>query len=194
MNHKAMGEERRSRDLRVRRTRRRLREALVTLLADHELSAITARMVADRSGVGYATFFRHHADVEALLSDVAATLIAELAPPMLALGAAGDVRGIVDAIVRFVDANRTTCTALLVAAADATRRDLLRLALAAAEQGTAPVPAWLPRPLALIHQVSATFTAVGWWLEHAPSLPVAEAGEIIYHLAFEPTAPAMPPG
>jgi AcrR family transcriptional regulator len=58
-------------DARVVRTRQALRQAMTELAEDRPLEAITVRAIAARAGVGYATFFRHYADKEALLADVA---------------------------------------------------------------------------------------------------------------------------
>src|SRR3954462_4560111 len=58
-------------DARVVRTREALQQAMVDLASEAPLEAITVRAIATRAGVGYATFFRHYADKEALLADVA---------------------------------------------------------------------------------------------------------------------------
>src|SRR5690606_12454565 len=57
-------------DARVRRTRRRLQDALVALVLERGYEAVTIRDVAERADVGYATFFRHYASKEALLLDL----------------------------------------------------------------------------------------------------------------------------
>jgi len=59
-------------DARAIRTRRALREALLGLIETRAFEQITIREIAARAGIGYATFFRHHASTEALLDDLAA--------------------------------------------------------------------------------------------------------------------------
>ena len=64
-------------DTRVVRTKAALREAMAALLAERSLDAITVRAIAAKADIGYATFFRHYADKEALLADMADVLIVE---------------------------------------------------------------------------------------------------------------------
>src|SRR5213078_1050830 len=64
-------------DARVVRTREALREAMTALAAESPLEAITVRAIAARAGVGYATFFRHYTDKDALLAEVSELLISE---------------------------------------------------------------------------------------------------------------------
>lgn len=187
MDHKTRGSAKRDRDARVQRTRAVLRDTLVALLAEHPLAAITARMVTQRSRVGYATFFRHYDDVEALMSDVAATMILAIMPSLLPLAARGDARGMATQIVQFVANHRDTCSALLVSAGERTRSELIGMAVEAANLGSLPAPDWLPRKLAIAHQIGATLTTLAWWLEHSPDLPVEKASEAVYRLALEPT-------
>ncbi|MFE9246549.1 TetR/AcrR family transcriptional regulator [Nocardiopsis sp. NPDC006938] len=56
-------------DPRVRRTRDRLRAALLSLAAEHELDSVTMASVARRAEVNRATAYQHYADLEALVSD-----------------------------------------------------------------------------------------------------------------------------
>ena len=64
-------------DARVVRTREALHDAMMSLAEESPLDAITVRAIAARAGVGYATFFRHYPDKDALLADVADRLIRE---------------------------------------------------------------------------------------------------------------------
>jgi AcrR family transcriptional regulator len=54
-------------DRRVRRTRRILREALVSLILDKGYDRITVQDILDRADVGRSTFYAHYRDREALL-------------------------------------------------------------------------------------------------------------------------------
>jgi AcrR family transcriptional regulator len=54
-------------DRRVRRTRRILREALVSLILDKGYERVTVQDILDRADVGRSTFYAHHRDKDALL-------------------------------------------------------------------------------------------------------------------------------
>jgi AcrR family transcriptional regulator len=56
-------------DPRVQRTRDRLRAALRTLAAEHELGSLTIAAVAREAGVNRATVYQHYADLDALVAD-----------------------------------------------------------------------------------------------------------------------------
>lgn len=57
-------------DPRVRRTRRILRDALVSLILEKEYSAISIKEITDRAEVAYITFFRHFESLDQLLMEV----------------------------------------------------------------------------------------------------------------------------
>jgi AcrR family transcriptional regulator len=54
-------------DRRVQRTRRQLREALITLILDRGWDAVSVRDVCEKADVGRSTFYVHFADKENLL-------------------------------------------------------------------------------------------------------------------------------
>lgn len=54
-------------DRRVRRTRRILHEALISLILDNGYERITVQDILDRADVGRSTFYAHYRDKEALL-------------------------------------------------------------------------------------------------------------------------------
>src|SRR5574341_995316 len=57
-------------DPRVRRTRRILHDALVSLILEKEYSAISIKDITDRAEVAYITFFRHYNGIDELLMEV----------------------------------------------------------------------------------------------------------------------------
>ena len=64
-------------DRRIRRSRRLLGDALLSLLETYDLSTIKVRQVTDAADVGYMTFYRHYNNLDELLVDRAHTLIEE---------------------------------------------------------------------------------------------------------------------
>jgi AcrR family transcriptional regulator len=57
-------------DLRVRRTRADLREALIDLIEEKGFDAVTVRDIADRAMINRATFYRHYPDKYALVTSI----------------------------------------------------------------------------------------------------------------------------
>src|SRR3974390_2246858 len=67
-----------ARDTRLTRTRPALCSALLSLLEQKTFEQVSIREITARAGIGYATFFRHYPDKEALLNDLAARQIRQL--------------------------------------------------------------------------------------------------------------------
>ncbi len=57
-------------DPRVRRTRRLLRDALVSLILEKDFAAISIKEITERADVAYITFFRHYESLDRLLMEV----------------------------------------------------------------------------------------------------------------------------
>jgi AcrR family transcriptional regulator len=57
-------------DPRVRRTRRMLRDALVSLLLEKDFASISIKEITARADVAYITFFRHYESLDTLLMEV----------------------------------------------------------------------------------------------------------------------------
>src|SRR3569833_4353934 len=117
-------------DARVVRTREALRQAMIELAAEHPLEAITVRAVAARAGVGYATFFRHYADKEALLSDVADVLTRDFLRQVAPLLRERDRLGAASSLVGYVEEHLAIHQALIAGGAGETvRAGMLRQAM-----------------------------------------------------------------
>ena len=57
-------------DPRVKRTRRLLRDALVSLILKKDFASITIREITERAEVAYITFYRHYESLDQLLMEV----------------------------------------------------------------------------------------------------------------------------
>jgi AcrR family transcriptional regulator len=68
-------------DLRVRRTRRLLREALIDLTIEKGFAELTVQDIAERAMVNRATFYRHYEDKYDLVMATIAEVLAELQQP-----------------------------------------------------------------------------------------------------------------
>lgn len=65
-------------DPRVRRTRRMLRDALVSLIMEKEYASISIKEITDRAEVAYITFFRHFESQDQLLMEILEEGLVEL--------------------------------------------------------------------------------------------------------------------
>lgn len=122
-------------DPRVAQTQQQVHAAVIGLLADEGLEAITHARVAERAGVGRATVYRHWADRDALLLDA---LRAHM-PPIAAPPDTGEPLDDVRAMLRVVAQHLSSTDNLL---------DMLRLThrakreplLTAAQRHLLPMP------------------------------------------------------
>ena len=185
-------------DRRVRRTRRALAEALIALTEERDFAAVTVRAIAARAGVGYATFFRHYADKEALLADaldvVIDEVIALLARDPAAATGARDESPVADReaalgtrLFTYARDHAAICRVLLrgPGAALLLERIVARgtaLALAEGRGGGGAVPP----EIAAHHLVMATLSLLGWWLEHDLPYPPERMGAIYRDLIAAP--------
>lgn len=169
-----------------------MRHALLGLLEEMPLEVITGAMVAARAGVGYATFFRHYADVRALLVDTVAAVTDDLARGMMPALLAADSGGAAVALVDAVAAQRAVFRALLCGAGDALRAELARQVIDRVAILPDISPSWLPRRLATRVAVMATIELLDWWLREAPECTSAEVAALLDRLVIAPLAEVTP--
>jgi AcrR family transcriptional regulator len=65
-------------DPRVRKTRRALRDALVSLILEKDYASVSIKEITSRADVAYITFFRHFESIDHLLMEVLDEGLAEL--------------------------------------------------------------------------------------------------------------------
>lgn len=183
-----MTERARGEDRRVRRTRRALAEALIALMQERPYEAVTIREIAARADIGYATFFRHYPDKDALLGDtleVAIDAIVALLTPALA---GDDPNAIGAALFRYARDNAALCRVLLGGRATA-----LLLARFGARGGAPsdppapPPPPGIPAAIAAHHRITASLSLLQWWLDAGMPYPPERMGAIYHDLILRPT-------
>ena len=77
-------------DPRVKRTRRLLRDALVSLILKKDFASITIREITERAEVAYITFYRHYESLDQLLMEVLDEGLVELMTHIEALARQSD--------------------------------------------------------------------------------------------------------
>jgi len=169
---------------------------MVALAEELPLEAITVRAIAARAGVGYATFFRHYADKEALLADVADLLTQEFLRRVRPLLEQKDRRGAARSLCAFVEEHQALHRALIAGGSGETvRAEMLKtvmgtLAGARTARAEGPLP-----DLLLRHLVAANLSLLAWWLNNPDKADAETMAEIIERLVLTPvgTLRADPP-
>ena len=173
-------------DARMRRTRKALHSAMLVLLERKQFDQVTIREIAAEAGIGYATFFRHHASKAELLEEVAAEQIGKLMALTLPLLDAADTRVSCLALCKYVGEHRALWSALLTGAGRVMREEFIRLA-ALDSAGLGRTRSWLPVELGAIYGVTATVEILTWWLRRPDEFTAEQIAEIIDRLILIPT-------
>lgn len=173
-------------DARAVRSKAAMRAALLSLLAQMPLSAITGAIVADTAGVGYSTFFRHYADVHALLIDTVGVITDDLALPMLQGLISQDSHGAALKLVGAVDERRSEIAALLAGAGSALKGELAQQVVHRLSALPDLSPQWLPQKLAIRIAVAASVEIFEWWLLEAPHTNVEDIAGMLEKLVIAP--------
>lgn len=168
------------------RTREALRNALLELLEEKPFDQITIRDIANRAGISYVTFFRHHPAKEALLHEIAAEQCQRLGELMLPALDASDIHGAAVALCRYVDAHRDLWSTLLTGGAAAVLREELQKNASRTAATRANPNSWLPPELAVTFNVTSTIELLTWWLKQERPVPIERIVEIQERIIIRP--------
>jgi len=174
-------------DLRVRRTRRLLADALVALTLERPFEEITIRELTDRAAVGYATFFRHYKSKDELLRSMLQDVLAEL---LDLLGPAASVAPRDAGTQLFHHAARHANLYRLLFRGGRSS-NLLQEAERVGVSGVyetfeAKPGSRVPLEVAAQHLVGSLMRLLAWWLENDQPYPPERMGEIYQDLILRP--------
>ena len=191
-----MREEMDVQDRRVKRTQNLLAKSLIALTLEKGYEAVTIRDITERADVGYATFFRHYRDKDALLLDVLDVVLGELMG-LLPLSPDADPATIGTLIFRYVQQQSEVVRVLLSSRGSTTL--VQRIIEAGTEsvlrQNTPLEGAAVPMEIAAYHLVASSLALLQWWVEHDMPYPPEQMGNIYNDLIVRPTsAIAFSPG
>jgi AcrR family transcriptional regulator len=176
-------------DARVLRTRDALREAMTSLVSEQPFDAITVRAIVARAGVGYATFFRHYTDKEALLADLAEVLTAAFLQRVMPMLRARDRLAAAQSLCAFVGDHLPIYQALIAGGAGETvRAEVLRQSIAQLELARGRPTEGALDDFVLFHTVSAILNLLAWWLRHLDEVDHLTMGEIIERTVLTPVS------
>ena len=184
----AVKQETAKQDPRVTRTQRALAEALIQLSLERGYDDITIRDITERAAVGYATFFRHYADKDALLRVVLEVVLDEILDLTNPPNNARDPHEVAIRLFRFVGGREAICRVLVggPGAVMLKARMIERGTQAAMQHPEEPVAPGLPLEIAAHHLVSGSIELLRWWLEHGKPYPPEQMADIYLRLIERP--------
>jgi AcrR family transcriptional regulator len=174
-------------DARMVRTRAALCDALLRLIEEKPFEQVTVREITRTAEVGYATFFRHYPDKEALLNDLAAGQIGELLQHTVPVLFATDSRAAAQVLCSYVEEHHKLWAALLIGGASAVMRQEIIRQCRELAVGQPNPDTWLPGDLRIVYAAGGAIDVLAWWLEQRPRPPVERIAEILDRLVIAPT-------
>lgn len=176
-------------DRRVKRTQNLLAKALIALSLEKGYEAVTIRDITERADIGYATFFRHYHDKDALLHDVLDVVLAELMALLLPSSVGGDSTALGTLIFSYVQDHEEIIRVLVGSRGSSS---LLHHMIETGtqsilSQNTPQEDSPVPPEIAAYHWISATINMIQWWLEHDMPYSPAHMGTIYHELIARPT-------
>jgi len=176
-------------DRRVKRTQKALARALISLTLEKGYDAITIRDITDQAEIGYATFFRHYHDKDALLKDVLDVVLDELAGLLTVPMHEADHKMTGTLIFRYVQEHNEVVLVLLSSRGSArlVRRIIESGTQSMLSQNSAPSESRIPPEIAANHLVTSAVSLIQWWIEHEMPYSPEQMGLIYQDLIARPT-------
>ncbi len=178
-----------ARDKRVKRTQKLLARALIALTLEKGYEAVTIRDITVRADVGYATFFRHYHDKDALLQDVLDVILDELTEALLPAKPDTDPALVGTLLFRYVQMHSEMIQVLLRSQGSSA---LMPRIIAAGtrsflQQHRAHPQSTVPIEVVAHHLITSSVSLIQWWLEHDMPYPPEQMGRIYCDLIVCPT-------
>ena len=185
-------------DPRVRRTRRALRDALVSLILKKDFASISIKEVTERAEVAYITFYRHYETLDQLLMEVLDGGLAELL-----------IR--IESLAKQSDASDLETEGRLIFEYVGQKADLFRILFKS--QSVAKIRKKVVQNVALIfqkaclplarlgnqvtinitsnHIATSLLSLIEWWLDNDMNPPPAKMGKVYKSLIIDSTVGAV---
>ena len=188
-------------DPRVRRTRRLLRDSLVSLILERDYASISIKEITERAEVAYITFFRHYNGIDELLTEILDEGLAELLRHIAAIAGKSDSPANeleVKLIFEYIKQNSDLFRILLKSQSVTRIRKHVVRNLA----GMYHDSCWflqrpndhIPASMASSHMATSLLALIEWWLENKMSPPAAQMGKIYKGLIINATMNAVTAG
>ena len=176
-----------SNDKRVHQTRLSLTNALIALNLIKGYDAVTVRDISEHAAIGYATFFRHFADKDALLQDVLEGTLTDfltLIRPVL-----NDSERTAELVFQHVEQNPDLIRVLLhTRNVGPLMPRIFAFSAQAMRETLNPNPESLvPAEIAAHHMIVSMLELIEWWLERNMPYTPEHMGKIVNALIMQPT-------
>jgi AcrR family transcriptional regulator len=188
-------------DARVRRTQRRLRDAMVSLIHEKSYPAIAVKEILVRADVGRSAFYAHFSNKDALLVSGIEQMLHATGPRALPtnVGPFGQVLSFSFPVFDYIGRCRHAADATMGRKGRAivhqhlrrvlshTIRDDVRQALQAGDGLTSSIPA----DLAAEYIVTTFILVLNWWVESSSPLSAREADDVFLRLVVPAVTSAL---
>lgn len=185
-------------DPRVRRTRRLLRDALVSLILEKDFASLSIREITDRAEVAYITFFRHFDSLDQLLMEVLNEGLAELLGHIEKLARQSekpDVETEGRLIFEYIQENSDLFRVLFRSqSATRIRKNVVQNIAAIFQRTCAPLKRCnspVAVDMAANHVATSLLSLIEWWLENKMSPPPTQMGKVYKSLIIDSTVGAV---
>lgn len=174
-------------DPRMARSRDALKVALLTLLEEKDLDALSVRELTAAAGVGYATFFRNYPALSDLLSDIARDAVGPVVEHGLPLLFGKDRGAAALALCRHVDQHRKLWTTLLSQGGGSVLREQFAAEARRVAEEQTDEASDLPMDLRLHFGVRGAVDIIAWWLLRRSDFSAEDIAGFLDRLVIAPT-------
>jgi len=185
-------------DPRVRRTRRLLRDALVSLILKKDFASITIKEITERADVAYITFYRHYESLDQLLMEVLDEGLVELMVHIETLAKQSDTSALETEgrlIFEYIGQKADLFHILLKSQSVARiRKMVVRNIAAVFQKSCVPLERLGSQTtinIASNHIATSLLSLIEWWLENGMNPPPADMGKVYKSLIIDSTVRAV---
>ena len=185
-------------DPRVRRTRRMLRDALVSLVLEKDFASISIRDVTERAEVAYITFFRHFESLDQLLMEVLDEGLAELLGHIETLAKQSETSALETEgrlIFEYIGKNADLFRILIKSqSVTRVRKKVVRNIAVIFQKSCLPLArsgSQVATAIMSNHIATSLLSLIEWWLDNKMAPPPAQMGKVYKSLIIDSTVGAV---
>jgi AcrR family transcriptional regulator len=185
-------------DPRVKRTRRLLREALVSLILEKDYASISIREITERAEVAYITFYRHFESLDQLLMEVLDEGLAELMGHIETLAKQSETSALETEgrlIFEYIEQKADLFRILLKSqSVTRIRKKVIRNIAAIFQKSCMPLAtsgSQITIALTSNHIATSLLSLIEWWLENKMKPAPEQMGKVYKSLIIDSTVEAV---